>query len=225
MNTQNIFRFLSELRENNNREWFAENKAKYLQAKTDFEQITTAMITRIAEFDKEIAPVQAKDCIFRIYRDTRFHDKTPYKNHFGAYICAGGGRKSERSGYYLHFELGNSMLSGGLWCPQPAVLKAIRQAVYDNIDEFKEIIENPAFAGTFIFGEDENTMLKTVPRGFPKDFPDANYLKHKHYTVYRNEPDAFFADKNWFEQAVDIFRTMQPLHRFLNFTVDETLDL
>ncbi|MDR1679373.1 MAG: DUF2461 domain-containing protein [Prevotellaceae bacterium] len=223
MNAQHILHFLAELRDNNNREWFAENKDKYLQAKSDFEQIVTAMIARIADFDKEIAGLQAKDCIFRIYRDTRFHDKTPYKNHLGAYICAGGGRKSERSGYYFHLELGNSMLSGGLWSPQPAVLKAVRQAVYENIDEFKEIVENPTFSNTFVFGEDE--QLKTVPRGFPKDFADADYLKHKHYTVYRHEPDSFFAANDWFEKTIEIFRIMQPLHRFLNYTVDEVLDL
>ncbi len=223
MNAKNIFSFLAELKENNNREWFAANKAKYQQAMADFEKITERLIAEISLFDKEIAGLQAKDCIFRIYRDVRFHDKTPYKNHFGAYICAGGGKKSERSGYYFHLELGNSILSGGLWSPLPAVLKAVRQAVYDNIEEFKEIVENPTFSDTFIFGEDE--QLKTLPRGFPKDFPDADYLKHKHYTVYHREPDSFFAKDDWFEKTLEIFRIMQPLHRFLNYTVDEVLDL
>ena len=223
METKRIFNFLNDIKKNNNREWFAENKAHYQAAFADFQEITNLLIARISEFDKEIAGLQAKDCIFRIYRDTRFHDKTPYKTHLGTYICAGGGRKSERSGYYLHLEPGNCLLSGGLWCPQPAVLKAVREAVYDNIDEFKEIIENHRFSDIFTFGEDENTKLKTVPRGFPKDFADADYLKHKHYTVYRHEPDAFFAENDWFEKTVETFRSMQPLHRFLNYTVDEVL--
>ena len=221
MDTKRIFDFLNDIKRNNNREWFAENKARYQAVSADFQEITNLLIARISAFDKEIAGLQAKDCIFRIYRDIRFHDKTPYKTHLGTYICAGGGRKSERSGYYLHLEPGNCLLSGGLWCPQPAVLKAVRQAVYENIDEFKEIVENPNFTHTFTFGE--NDQLKTVPRGFPKDFPDANYLKHKHYTVYRLVPDAFFAADDWFDNAVETFRTMQPLHRFLNYTVDEVL--
>jgi uncharacterized protein (TIGR02453 family) len=224
MNANNILDFLAELRRNNNREWFAANKDKYLRAMSDFEKITERLIAHISLFDKEIAGLQAKDCIFRIYRDVRFsHDKSPYKNHFGAYICAGGGRKSERAGYYLHLELGNCMLSGGIYMPQPAVLKALRQAVYDNIDEFKGIVESKQFTQYFIL--DDWEKLKTVPRGFPKDFPDAEYIKHKHYSFLHKAQDDFFLQDDFVEKTATMFKEMYPANRFLNYTVDEVLGL
>ncbi len=224
MTATNIFNFLAELRENNNREWFAANKDKYQRAMSDFEKITEELIAHISLFDKDIAGLQAKDCIFRIYRDVRFsHDKSPYKNHFGTYICAGGGRKSQRAGYYLHLELGGCLLGGGIYMPQPAVLKALRQAVYDNVDEFKEIVESKNFTQYFIL--DDWEKLKTVPRGFPKDFPDTEYLKHRHYSFIGKEKDDFFLQDNFVGKVAAMFKEMYPANRFLNYTVDEVLGL
>lgn len=94
MNINSVLDFISDLIQNNNREWFAENKKRYDEARAYFEQISSKLVVEIAGFDKELAHVEAKDCIFRIYRDIRFsHDKTPYKNHFGVFMAAGGGRK------------------------------------------------------------------------------------------------------------------------------------
>ena len=222
MNGKNILRFLAELNENNNREWFTENKDKYQRAMGEFEQMVNYLIAHIAEFDKEIAGLEAKDCTFRIYRDVRFsHDKAPYKNHFGAYICAGGGRKSERSGYYIHFQVGGCMFGGGLYCPLPPVLKAVRQAVYDNIEEYKEIVEEKNFTATFSEMEEK---LKTIPRGFPKDFPDGEYLKNKHYVFSHQVPDSFFDTDDCVEKTLEVFKLMQPINKFLNYTVDEVLE-
>lgn len=103
MSIAGILNFLSDLKENNNREWFAENKHRYEETKTDFEALSQSLINEIARFDEDIKHITAKECVFRIYRDTRFSlDKTPYKTHYGVFIAAGGGRKSVRGGYYLH---------------------------------------------------------------------------------------------------------------------------
>ena len=92
MDIDNLLRFLSELKVNNNREWFAENKTWYDQVRLQFEQMCKELITEISTFDEEIKHVEAKECVFRIYRDTRFSkDKTPYKTHFGVYIASDGG--------------------------------------------------------------------------------------------------------------------------------------
>ncbi len=222
MNGKNILHFLSELKDNNNRIWFAENKDKYKSALVEFEQLVSALIIGISEFDESIRGIQAKDCIFRIYRDVRFsHNKSPYKNHFGAYISAGGGRKSERAGYYIHIELGACMLSGGLYCPTPQVLKAVRQSVYDTIDDFKAIVEDKTFVRYFV---DVEEKLKTVPRGFPKNFPDADYLKNKHYAFTHLVNDEFFQHNDCMEKSMKVFTMMHPINDFLNYTVDEILN-
>ncbi|MFT3754280.1 MAG: DUF2461 domain-containing protein [Paludibacter sp.] len=134
MNIHNILQFLEELKINNNREWFAENKDKYDVVRSDFEKLSKELIQQIAGFDEDIKHVDVKDCVFRIYRDTRFsHDKTPYKTHFGVFIASAGGRKSQRGGYYLHLDPAGCFIATGVWCPQPDLLKALRQSVYDNI--------------------------------------------------------------------------------------------
>ena len=172
-----IFRYLKDLAANNNRDWFNAHRDAYESARSEFENLLTAVIARISTFDETIRGIEAKDCTYRIYRDTRFsQDKTPYKIHMGGYINAKG-KKSDHCGYYIHLQPGNCLLAGGSYCPPPALLKALRQAVYDNIDEFRAIVEDPAFSHYFpVFDE---TFLKSAQKGFPKDFPYLKYLQCK----------------------------------------------
>lgn len=221
MKTSYILDFLSQLNENNNREWFAENKDRYEATKAEFEQISNSLILEISKFDEEIKHVAVKDCIFRIYRDTRFsNDKTPYKTHYGVFIAAGGGRKSVRGGYYFHLEPGKCFVAAGVWCPPPEVLKALRQSVYDNIDEFREIRLQTEFSKYFsdFYQEDK---LKTAPKGFPKEFPEIELLKLKHYMVEYKLSDQILSNENFVSKVAEIFKAAHPLNVFLNYTVDE----
>lgn len=219
MNIPYIFEFLQDLSRNNNREWFYEHKDVYRQAQQEFEKFLTQVIARISAFDSTVSSVQAKDCTYRIYRDTRFSlDKTPYKNHFGGYINAYG-KKSDHCGYYVHLEPGGSMLAGGSWCLPPHVLRALRKAVYDNIDEYRAIVENPDFQKYFpVVGE---TFLKTAPKGFPKDFPYLKYLQCKEYSVSCRVSDTFFLTDGVLDRVEDVFRQMKPFADFTNYTIDD----
>lgn len=218
---KHIFAFLRELKENNNREWFAEHKETYLRLKTGFEGIVEELIGKIALWDEEVKNLTAKDCVYRIYRDVRFSpDKSPYKTHFGAYICGFRGRSSGRCGYYLHLEPGgHGMLAGGCYCPAPALLKRLRQDIYDNIEEFTGIIRDPEFAAEFS-EIDNSDKLKKVPAPFPADFPEAELLKYKHYDVGAIKPDRWFESGNIVEKADLIFRKLYKFNRFLNYTID-----
>jgi uncharacterized protein (TIGR02453 family) len=215
-----LFAFLNELKENNNREWFQDNKKRYDALRNEFVEVVRQFIDRISAFDPEIAGLDAKSCIYRIYRDIRFsNDKTPYKIHFGAYMTGYGGRTSSYAGYYVHLEPGNSLLSGGVWCPPPPLLKKLRQDIYDNIEEFVEIIENKDFKKTF--PELEGELLKRMPAGFPADSPFDAILKHKDFIVSSPKPESFFYKENWIDHAVDDFKLLFPFNRFLNYTVGE----
>ena len=190
MNIPVIFDFLEELGANNNRDWFNTHRDQYDKARAEFDKLLTAVISRIALFDESIRGVEAKDCTYRIYRDTRFsQDKTPYKTHFGGYINARG-KKSDHCGYYLHIEPGHCLLAGGSYCLPSPVLKAIRQAIYDNMDEYRAIVENPDFKKYFpVIGE---SFLKTAPKGFPKDYEYLDYLKCKEYTCFNIKTSSIF---------------------------------
>ena len=223
MDVRDIISFLSELKSNNNREWFTENKERYDELRKYFEKLGQSLILKISEFDPEIKNVDVKDCVFRIYRDIRFsNDKTPYKTHFGIFIASRGGRKSQRGGYYLHLDPDGCFIGLGVWCPQPNLLKALRQSVFDNIDELNDILHDKSFEGSFkhFFDEDK---LKTVPTGFPKDFKDAELLKLKHYIVESKLPNELFDAPDVVDQLAAIFRNGYPLNRFLNYTVDEVI--
>ena len=214
-----IFQFLKELSLHNNREWFNEHKEEYKHAQFEFELLLTAVIERISTFDESVRGIQAKDCVYRIYRDTRFSpDKTPYKIHLGGYINAKG-KKSDHCGYYLHIENGNCMLAGGSFCLEPKILKAVRQAVYDNIDEYREIVEDPEFKQYFpVIGE---THLKTAPKGFPKDFEYMDYLKCKEYTCIHYIPDELFLSPGFLDEVEKVFKQLKRFADFTNYTIDE----
>jgi uncharacterized protein (TIGR02453 family) len=223
MQATEIIQFLSALSENNNREWFTENKKWFDKCKKEFDQLSTALISKIAEFDDDIKNVEASECVFRIYRDVRFsHDKTPYKTHFGVFVASAGGRKSQRGGYYLHLDPAGCFVGAGVWCPQPNLLKALRKSVYDNIDELNEIRFEKNFASKFqkFFEEDK---LKTVPAGFPKDFAEAELLKLKHYLVEYKFDAALLDSDDFVNEISEIFKTAYPFNKFLNYTVDEVI--
>lgn len=214
-----IFQFLKDLAANNNREWFNEHKDAYETARTEFENFLSVVIARISMFDESICGIQPKDCTYRIYRDTRFSsDKTPYKTHFGGYINAKG-KKSYHCGYYIHIEPDSCILAGGSLCLPPNILRALRQSIYDNIDEYRSIVEDPAFKRFFpIIGED---WLKTAPKGFPKDFKYIDYLKPREFVCSYNVPDAFFLAPEALDKIEETFRQFKRFADFINYTIDD----
>jgi uncharacterized protein (TIGR02453 family) len=216
---KSILSFLKDLKKNNNREWFDENRQRYQEAKQAFELYVLEVMGEIQKFDREAVNTAPKDCIFRIFRDIRFSkDKTPYKSNFGAYI-AKGGRKSTLAGYYLHIEPGASMLAGGIYMPQPDVLKAIRTEIFHNIDEFKSILTHPKFRRHFT--AIEAPRLSRPPKGFPADFPDIGLLQYQYYSVGKGESDSAVAKPDYINEIREVFRAMVPFNRFLNEAIKE----
>ncbi len=205
--------FLRNLEKNNNRDWFNENKTLYQEAQQDVISFVEKLIEEMADFDEEMGKLEAKKSVFRIYRDTRFSkDKTPYKTNFGAGLGMGKGNKV--SGYYLHIEPGKSFLAGGVYKPEPSVLKTIRQEISAFGDEFKAILEQDEFRNYFR-GLSVEDKLKKVPQGFEKDDKMAEYLKLKHFIVTHPVSDEQLLSENAVKEFTKIFKAMKPLNDFL----------
>ena len=205
--------FLRNLEKNNNREWFNDNKTLYQEAQQDVISFVEKLIEEMADFDEEMGKLDAKKSVFRIYRDTRFSkDKTPYKTNFGAGLGMGKGNKI--SGYYLHIEPGKSFLAGGVYKPEPSVLKTIRQEISAFGDEFKAILEQDEFRNYFR-GLSVEDKLKKVPQGFEKDDKMAEYLKLKHFIVTHPVSDEQLLSENAVKEFTKIFKAMKPLNDFL----------
>ena len=218
MNIKKLLKFLSELKENNNRNWFNENKNIYNELRNEFLIMVQILIDKISEFDSDVIGLNTEDCVFRIYRDIRFSlDKSPYKTNFGAFI-ARGGRKIERAGYYVHFEPSECFLAGGIYRPSNDILKKIRSEIYYNIDEFIGIIEDKTFKRYFknIDGE----KLVKVPAGFPVDFEYSDLLKYKSYNIVYDMDEKFLNDRQLIEKIINVFKLMYPFNKFINDAID-----
>ncbi len=212
--SEKIIEFLSKLKENNNRDWFKANKPYFEEVKNDFSDMVAHLIRALAVTNSEIANLEAKDTIFRIYRDVRFgKDKSPYKISMGA-IIAPGGRKSYYAGHYLHVEPGGSFLAGGLWRPPSDKLKKVRSEIYYNSSEFKSIISDVDFKR--YFGGIEGSKLVRPPVGFPKDFADIDLLKFKDFIVSHQIDDNEVVNAGFMETSINIFEKMNPFIGFLN---------
>ncbi len=218
MINRNVMEFLTLLQQNNNREWFEQNKTLYETARKDFIQFVEIIISEIQKFDKEIENVKAKDCLFRIYRDVRFSkDKMPYKTNFGAYI-APQGRKSVLAGYYFHMDPNGVFIAGGNYMPEANVLFAIRQEIYFNSSDFKNIINNKTFTKYFPKLDDSN-KLKKSPKDFPNDFVDIDLLKYKDYDVLHQIDLSKLYEENFAIYVVDTLKVMFPFISFLRNAV------
>jgi uncharacterized protein (TIGR02453 family) len=219
--SKTTLQFLSDLKTNNNRDWFLENKPRFEEAKKEFEIFIDALILEIAKFDPSIGHHRAKDCIFRIYRDVRFSkDKSPYKTHFGAHVTAAAKRSEihSRAGYYIHIGPGESMLAGGAYMPQGPWLKAIRQEIAYNSDEFKAILNGNDFKK--YFGEMEGEKLKRAPKDYDPDHPEIELLKYKSFLATNKCTDAQVRSKDFLTHATDVFRALHPFDTFLNKAMD-----
>jgi uncharacterized protein (TIGR02453 family) len=212
--------FITALKNNNNREWFHANKAEYVKIRKNFEVFSSTLLDNLKTFDETLQNIEIKQCLFRIYRDVRFsHNKEPYKTHFGVYFAKNGGKNSNFAGYYFHLDPEESFFGGGIYMPIPEYLKAIRKEIYYQIDEFKAIINAPAFR-KYYDGIEEIEKLKKAPADFPKDFPDIELLKNKHFfsTHYYKPQDALKDD--FMNYLTTGLKAAKPLVDFINFTVE-----
>jgi len=217
-----VFDFLTQLKANNNRDWFNEHKAFFNEAKASFEASMQQFIDIVHEVDPTVGLLTPKECVFRIYRDTRFaKDKTPYKTNMGGFV-AKGGRKSTAAGYYLHVEPGECMIAGGSYCPPADVLKAIRREIYNFTDEYKAIINGKEF--NKVFPQKFEDKLKMAPKGFPKDFEDIELLKYKSFAPLHPATDDELIGDEALQNVKHIIKVLEPHNTFINRGIETEED-
>ena len=223
MNLKKVFGFINNLDQNNNREWFADNKDKYLAAKADFDDFVDIVGKQLEVIDSNFRYSQAKDYTFRIYRDVRFSkNKMPYKNHFGAFI-ANGGRKSINAGYYFHIEPNASFIGGGLYRPQKEVLKAMRQEIYYSHKDLEKIVLKDNFRK--YYPEFMPDKLKKGPKDFPKDCDAIEWLKYKSIAVSHAITNEEVVSDSFAKDVINGFKILTPMNDFINNAVRENLEV
>ena len=215
-------KFLKDLKKNNTKEWFDKNRKLYDDAKTDFADLIQAAINKFGKKDESIALLKAKDCMFRINRDVRFSkDKSPYKTNMGASINKAGKKAWNTAGYYFHFEPGGSFVGGGLYQPEPNILKKVRQEIDYNFNDFKKIISDKKFAAVYKDLDRSSEMkLSRPPKDYEADNPAIEYIKLKSFIAMAPISDADLADKNLVKKITDAFEVLQPVIEFLNHATE-----
>ncbi len=221
---QTLFEFLEELKQNNNRPWFQAHKETYKQCQELFLDKVSALIAAIARFEPAVAHLQAKDCVYRIYRDVRFSaDKSPYKTHFSAYICPHG-KKSGYSGYYLHLSTSapdkeyphTCFLAAGDYMCLPDVLKILREDIVAGQGDFDNIVK----AAQPAFYLETSQSLKRLPKGFSDNDPYPEYLKLRNFCLIH----AFDREESLREDFIDkmaaLCQQAQPFLQYVNRAIE-----
>lgn len=217
MVSESLLQFFRELRNNNNKEWFDQNRKRYEQVRKEYHDLTAALLEAMKKEDESLEMVQLKDCTFRINKDIRFSkDKSPYKTNLGINIVPYG-KKMLLAGYYLHIEEGQSFAGGGLYMPMTPELKKVRKEIHYSYDEFLNIIQNVDFKNTFgSLDRDPGLVLSRPPRDYSIEDPAIEWLKLKSYTAVRNIDDSLLRSKDLIPEVVRILKTIKPLIGFLN---------
>ncbi|SCY86404.1 TIGR02453 family protein [Flavobacterium anhuiense] len=221
MLTKESLQFLDDLKKNNNREWFQDNKKRYEVFKEDYHQLVSDFLDIMKPLDPSLELLEIKDCTFRINRDIRFSkDKSPYKSHLGVWMSAGA-KGANRSGYYVHIEKGGSFIAGGFYSPDAEELKKVRKEIAFFYDDLQEILNDKNFKKEFgSLDVNENNSLKSMPRGYEKDHPAIEFLKLKSFTASQTYDISEVTKKDFVKKMSEKLIALKPLNDFINRALD-----
>ncbi|BCJ46914.1 TIGR02453 family protein [Actinoplanes ianthinogenes] len=187
----------------------ADNSKTYWTRHLEFyeSRVRGPMAELLAALEPEFGPGK----IFRPYRDVRFSkDKTPYKTHLGAWLSAGG---------YIQLSADGLAAGSGYYQLDAGQLERYRRAVVDEQTgtELTEVIAGIEKAGIGVHG---HGSLKTTPRGFPKDHPRIDLLRHKGLTTWKEwAPAAWLGTAAAQKRIVEFLRESLPLRHWLDDNV------
>jgi len=187
-----VFKFLNDIKSNNNREWFNTNKQRY---KLSLEQIKNSIVELVELMNSHDKIENYK--IFRIYRDVRFSkNKTPYKKNFGISLVRE--KPKFRGGYYFHIEPSSSFSAVGFWQPEKDDLFRIRKEIELDGKEFSDVISSKLI--TKKWGNLIGDSLKSSPRGFSKDHEYISLLRRKSFLFKKNYTDQEVVSKEFIDK-------------------------
>ena len=212
------FKFLRDLDKNNDKEWFEAHRDRYDAALENLTDVAARLIDDAASYDPDIAKLnlEPKKCISRIHRDMRFQKgRPPYKTDW--FIMLGGDPQAGKgAGYFLHVQSGGSFAGGGLYTPDADTLLIIRKRISEPLADWKKVAEGKRLTSIVPDGVTPPDELKTMPHGFDKDDPAAEYLRMKGYVANRELSNADLEGEKAQTLVVEAFKAAKPFVAFLN---------
>lgn len=210
--TKKTVNFLKEIKKNNNKPWFEENRSMYEESHEEMITFAESLMDEMSKIDTLI-PMTGKKSLFRIYRDVRFSkDKTPYKHHWG------GRMKRDtvwlRGGYYFHIEHDEAFLASGFWNPEKNDLKLIRDNIALDAAPLRKILSSKKFKDVWV--ELKGDKLKTSPKGFDKEHPEIDLLRHKQFIVSQKFTPKEMLSDDFVGQCVNSFKAIRPFLDYMS---------
>lgn len=208
MLNKEIYKFLTELKKNNTREWFDTHKNEFKTHEKEVKDLYQSIFSKLQKHD-HLNNVK----VYRIYRDVRFSlDKTPFKTHFGGVFSRV--KPDYRGGYYLHLEPGNSFVGGGFWEPTKEDLHRIRKEFEADDTEIRAILSDPDFKKTY--GTFEGESVKTAPKGFDKNHKAIDLIRFKQFVVFHRFDDKEEFSDDFTDEVVGHFLTLRPFFDYMS---------
>ena len=188
--------FYEGLQADNSKVYWQEHKAIYER------DVRGPMEQLLAELAGEFGAGK----LFRPYRDVRFSaDKTPYKTNCAAMLGAG----------YISFSADGLSTGAGLYLPDSAALQRYRTAVTRE-KSGNELVAIVAVLHKAGYETMAHEVLKTAPRGVPKDHPRIDLLRHKGIAMMKTWPvGAWLGTAKAKERVVTTLRAAIPLNEWL----------
>ena len=217
MLSKDSLQFLDDLKANNNRVWFLENKKRYEVFKKDYHQLVASFLDAMKPLDPALEMLEVKNCTFRINRDIRFSkDKSPYKDHLGVWLSSGS-KGQNRSGYYIHLARSASFIAGGFYCPEAPDLKKVRKEIAFFHEDLEEILADENSKNEFgDFDRNESNCLKNPPRGYEKEHPAIELLKLKSFETSQKFELDEVTQKDFVSKMSQKLILLKPLNEFIN---------
>lgn len=219
--SEDLLRFLGQLKRNNNRAWFQRHKARY---EAEVREPVLAFIRAVAPRIEAISPhlfvsdSKVGGSMMRPYRDTRFtHSKRPYKTNVGVHFRHEAGRDAHAPGLWMHVEPGDFWLAVGMWKPDAETLGKVRQAIADRGNEWLAARDDRRFQRVW---EVVGDTLKRPPRGFDGDHPLIEDLKRKEFLGFRDLGVEQLFGRGVVRRVADCYAAAAPFMRFFCRALD-----
>jgi len=211
-----FFRFFKQLKKNNNREWFNENKTRFQESVLEpMSMFIVAMQPRLMKISGHYVadPKIHGGSMFRIYRDTRFSkDKTPYKTHAACQFRHEAGKDAHAPGFYIHIDTDQVFFCGGIRTPPSTKLNKIRDFIADNARSWARIKNARKVVDV---GGIQGDSLKRAPRGFNEEHVHIEDLKRKSFYVMTETSPESAAKPGFVDEVTEGFTRAAPLNRFI----------
>ena len=209
------YRFLRDITRNNERAWFNANRERFERdVRIPFQQLLCDLQPHLSAISPHYVadPRPVGGSLYRIQRDTRrYRDKAPYKSWQDAELFYGR-RHAEAPSFFVHVEPGQCYLAAGLWWPEPAMLRRVRQFIVDNPESWNAALASVRAAG---FEMQQELKLTRAPRGFEEFTTLADELRLKQHVIRRALADEVLLGPGLLEHLVAGLQQAAPFVDYL----------